>query len=77
MLLLAPTRSGLQALMRTYKNYSIDIVMCVNVKKSMLIGFGRNVPCTELFDGVVILACLFSTTVLLLNVILKMQRHIF
>jgi hypothetical protein len=58
MLLLAPTISGLQSLVRTCENYLIDVDMCVNVKKSICIRFGRryNFPCTELtsvFGGVI------------------------
>ena len=49
-LLLAPTISELQALSRTCEHYVNDVGMCINVKKSMCIRFGRrhNTHCPEL-----------------------------
>jgi len=49
-LLLAPTISGLWALLSTCENYSNDVDICVNAKKSQCIQFGRiyNTHCAAL-----------------------------
>jgi len=49
-LLLAPTISELQALLRTCENYLMDVDMCINANKSQCIRFGRryNTHCPAL-----------------------------
>jgi len=49
-LLLAPTISGLRALLSTCENYLNDVDMCVKANKSQCIRFGRrsNIYCTAL-----------------------------
>ena len=88
-LLLAPTTSRLQALLKTCKNYVNDVDMCINVKKSMCIRFGRryktHCPEVSTISGGVIkwvdccrnLGVYFSTVVVLSSVILIMQSHAF
>jgi len=50
---LAPTISGLRALLRTCENYLNDVDMCINENKSQCIRFGRryNTHCAALTNA--------------------------
>lgn len=82
---LVPASSGLQALSRTRGNYLIDVVLCVNVNKSMCncCGMRFNFPRTELTamlsnGWTVVVHCeCFSKAVSILNVILITQSQVF